>query len=212
MTNFHEVKDADTEEFTQATNIYSESIPAAERQTLETLKERIRAGKEKLYIGKKDGEVALMALLYPLPYTQFVLLDYMVVKEKHRKHGVGSEFLKNIYEITGLKNKLFLLEVEAPKTGASQEQETRQRRVYFYRKNSAKILKDVHYILPPLQGNTPTEMILMVLSQNRRLLWLSGDSVKDVIAQIYRELYGRGETDLLLATTLGSIEQQIVLQ
>jgi predicted GNAT family acetyltransferase len=212
MTKFSEVKDTNTTQFTQAAAIYTESIPASERQTIDTIKERITSGKEKLYIGEKDGEVSMMALLYPLEGTQFVLLDYMAVKEAHRKHGVGSEFVKKINEITGFKNKLFIIEVEDPKTGTAQEQETRQRRVYFYRKNGAKILKHVRYILPPLQGNTPTDMILLVISQNNRLLWIAGDAIKEAVVQIYSELYGRGEADQLLAPAIESIQPQVTLQ
>ena len=154
----------------------------------------------------------MMALLYPLEDTQFVLLDYMAVKEAHRKHGVGSEFLKNIYKITGYRDKLFLCEVEDPKTGTPQEQETRQKRIYFYRKNGAKILKHVRYLLPPLQGNTPTEMILLVISQSNRLLWLAGDAIKELVVQIYSDLYGRGEDDPLLTPVLESIQPQVTLQ
>ncbi len=210
MATFDMVKDTNSEEFTQAMIIFTESIPTAERQSVEAIKERVSIGREELYVASIDGEVAFMALLYPLEDTQFVLLDYLAVKEKHRKHGLGSEFLKNVFKIGGLKNKLLICEVEDPKTGT--DQETRQRRVYFYRKNGAKILKNVRYILPPLQGNTPTEMILLVISQNRRLLWLSGDAVKEVIGQIYRELYGRSEIDPLLISTVKSIEPKITLQ
>lgn len=212
MTKFSEVKDTSSTQFLEAVTIYSQSIPATESQTIDTIKERINSGKEKLYIGEKNGEVSLMALLYPLENTQFVLIDYLAVKEAYRKHGVGSEFIKKIYEITDLKNKIFIIEVEDPKTGTAQEQETRQRRVYFYRKNGAKILKHVHYILPPLQGNSPTDMILLVISQNSRILWLSGEAIKEAIVQIYSELYGRNESDPLLAPALKSIQPQVTLQ
>lgn len=212
MTKFSEVKDTNTTQFQEAATIYAQSIPATESQTIDTIKERVNTGKERLYIGEKDGKIAMMALIYPLEDTQFVLLDYLAVKEEHRKHGVGSEFLKNIYKITGLRDRLFICEVDDPKIGNAQEQETRQRRVYFYRKNGAKILKHVRYILPPFQGNTPTDMVLLVLSQNDRMLWLAGEAVKEVIVQIYSELYGRNETDPLLAPILESIQPQVTLQ
>jgi GNAT superfamily N-acetyltransferase len=211
MTKISEVKDVNTAQFREATDIYQQSIPATERQSIDTLKQRISSGKEKLYIAEKDGKVAMMALLYPLEATQFVLLDYMAVKEEHRKHGVGSEFLKKIYDITGFKNKLFLIEVEDPKIGTEEEQQTRQRRVYFYRKNGAKILKNLHYVLPPLQGTTPTDMILLVISPTNRLIWLAGEALKEAIVQIYEELYGRSESDPLLAPVLASIEKQVDL-
>jgi GNAT superfamily N-acetyltransferase len=149
-----------------------------------------------------------MALLYSLESSQFVLLDYMAVKPEYRKHGLGSEFLKNINRITGLKNRFFLFEVEDPKAGS--DTETRQRRVYFYRKNGAKILKHVCYVLPPLQGNMPTDMILLVLAQNRPV-WLSGQAIKDAIRQIYNELYYRDESDSLLASFIDKVPERVEL-
>jgi GNAT superfamily N-acetyltransferase len=188
--------------------IYAEAIPEAERQSINAIKERIQSGKEKLYIGTIDTEVALMVLLYPLESSQFVLLDYMAVKPKYRRHGVGSEFLRNITRITGIKNRFFLFEVEDPKTGP--DTEIRQRRVYFYRKNGAKILKHVPYLLPPLQGNTPTDMILLMMAQNHPV-WLSGNAIKDAIRQIYRELYLRDESDPLLQSFVDKMPQKVDL-
>lgn len=208
MTEFSQITDATSKSFQDAMTIYTEAIPEAERQSIDTIKERIQSGKEKLYIGTIDGEVALMALLYPLESSQFVLLDYMAVKTNYRKHGLGSEFLKNITRITGLKNRFFLFEVEDPKTGP--DQETRQRRVYFYRKNDAKILKHVPYLLPPLQGNTPTDMILLIMAQNRPV-WLSGEAIKAAIRQIYRELYLRDEFDPLLQSFIEKIPEKVDL-
>jgi hypothetical protein len=208
MTEFKAITDVTSKEFEEALNIYLEAIPSAERQRIDTIKQRISEGKERLFVGLSGGEVALMVLLYPLEGSQFVLLDYMAVKPEYRKHGLGSEFLKNINKITGLKNKLYLMEVEDPKTGP--DQETKQRRVYFYRKNGAKILKHVSYVLPALQGNTPTDMVLLVMAQNRPV-WLSGDAIKAAIRQIYSELYHRDESDSLLRSFIDKVPERVEL-
>jgi GNAT superfamily N-acetyltransferase len=208
MIEFSQTVDVTSKTFADAMVIYTQAIPAAERQSIDTIKERLQNGKEKLYTGSIDGKIALMALLYPLEPSQFVLIDYMAVKPEYRKHGLGSEFLKNINKITGLKNKLFLIEVEDPKTGP--DQETKQRRVYFYRKNGAKILKHVSYVLPALQGNTPTDMILLVMAQNRPV-WLSGDAIKAAIRQIYLELYHRDESDSLLQSFVDKVPERVEL-
>lgn len=208
MTEFTELTDISSSAFQEATDIYTESIPAPERQSTDILKQRIRSGKEHLFIGYVANKVALMALLYPLTDTPFILLDYLAVKQDYRKQGLGSEFLKRICRITGFKNKLFLMEVEDPKKGP--DQETRQQRIYFYRKNGAKILKNLHYILPPLQGNTPTEMVLLVLAQNRPV-WLSGDAIKELLTQIYKELYSRDEADPLLKSFIDVVPQRVDL-
>ncbi len=208
MIDFNKVTDVSISAFHEAMTIYTESIPATERQSIDTIKERILSGKEQLYIGYVEGTVVFMALLFLLEDSPFALLDYMAVKSDYRKQGLGSKFLKNIYSITGLKNKFFLIEVEDPKTGP--DQETKQRRVYFYRKNGAKILKHVCYVLPPLQGNTSTEMILLVLAQNRPV-WLSGDAIKAAIRQIYLELYLRDESDPLLQSFIDTVPDKVDL-
>lgn len=208
MIDFNKVTDVSISAFHEAMTIYTESISATERQSIDTIKERILSGKEQLYIGYVEGTVVFMALLFLLEDSPFALLDYMAVKSDYRKQGLGSKFLKNIYSITGLKNKFFLIEVEDPKTGP--DQETKQRRVYFYRKNGAKILKHVCYVLPPLQGNTSTEMILLVLAQNRPV-WLSGDAIKAAIRQIYLELYLRDESDPLLQSFIDTVPDKVDL-
>lgn len=152
--------------------------------------------------------MVFMALLFPLEDSPFVLLDYMAVKTAYRKGGIGSEFLKNIYRITGYKNELILIEVEDPESGL--DKETKQCRVYFYRKNGAKILKNVHYLLPPLQGDSPTDMLLLVLAK-KQPVWLSGETVKDTVKQIYRGLYGRDEGDPLLRSFIDGVPSKVQL-
>ena len=185
MTKFSEVKDTNSQEFNAAINIYSESIPATEKQSTDTIKERVGDGKEKLFIQTVEGTVTLMALLYPLEGTEFVLLDYMAVKEEYRNSGIGSEFLKTF--------TVSLVEEQAFHRRSGRPQEWYRPRTsnkaakgpYLYRKNGAKIIKHVRYVLPPLQGNSPIAMTLLVISQNHRLVWLSGEAIKDVIVKIY---------------------------
>jgi GNAT superfamily N-acetyltransferase len=208
LIEFNELTDVSSSAFRDAMDIYTEAIPAAERQRIDAITERISLGKERLYIGWAEGKVVFMALLFPLEDAPFVLLDYMAVKTAYRKGGIGSDFLKNIYRITGYKNELILIEVEDPKSGL--DKEAKQCRVYFYRKNGAKILKNVRYLLPPLQGNSPTDMLLLVLAK-KQPVWLSGGAVKDAIRQIYRELYCRDEGDSLLRSFIDDVPQKVQL-
>jgi hypothetical protein len=55
MTQFIELADTGSKSFEDAMAIYVEAIPVAERQNIDTIKDRIKNGKEKLYIGSVDG-------------------------------------------------------------------------------------------------------------------------------------------------------------
>jgi hypothetical protein len=98
------------------------------------------------------------------------------------------------------------LEVDDPEDG--EDREIRKRRVQFYQRNGAKPLKDVRYILPPLQGSIPTQMIIMLISPNKQDT-LKGGTVKELFKQIYEELYCRDENDPLLNSFVNSVPDKV---
>jgi hypothetical protein len=98
--------------------------------------------------------------------------------------------------------------VEVPQNG--EDTETSERRVRFYRRNGAKQMGGVQYILPPLQEDYSTKMNLMVLSKKSRNQ-IEGDDVKRLIRQIYLELYGRGSDDLLLNSIINSVTSKVTI-
>ena len=208
LVEFIEIDDVTRKEFHEAVAIYDDSLPAAERQENSVIRERVATKKERMFIGRLNGEVVFMALIWPLQHTDFVLFDYMAVKETYRNQGIGTKFVQNIFRISGIRDKRFILEVEDPRYGDNKEMRTR--RVEFYRRNGAKIMKDVSYILPPLYGNTPTQMIVMVLSPYPDIRF-SGKLISKIFVQIYRELYGRDENDKLLHSSIRSIPSTVEL-
>ena len=80
----------------------------------------------------------------------------------------------------------------------------------FYKRRGAKIMEGVRYLLPPLAGGEPTEMILMLFPESKNET-LSSTVVKNLITQIYRELYGRPEDDALLGTFVHDVGNPIKL-
>jgi len=119
-----------------------------------------------------------------------------------------SIFLKNIFSIIDdIQFEYLLGEVESPYLELDK---SKTRRVNFFKRLGMKELKDVRYILPPFQGTSPTEMILMVFSkmgENR----LIGDEVRNIIIRIFSEIYNRDEDDEILALNLKGIPDLIRL-
>jgi len=206
MLRFSEVRKISHKDFKEAIKIYEDSFPANERQPVDIIKKRIKKNLYQMFIGCLDGEVVFMALLYELKNTDFVLLDYMATKENFRGKGIGQKFVENMKK--ELKLAHLILEIENPKYGNNREQ--RQKRVKFYRQLGAKELKDINYILPPLLGDIPTEMILMILLDSDEGK-MEGNLVKKLITQIYKELYNRDENDEFLNKFISKVKRSIEL-
>jgi len=203
-----EVKSIKDPLFTEAMGIYEASFPRNERHALSVIEERMDRKLYRLFIGQKDGQTVLMALFYPLKGSQFVLFDYMAVAPSHRDKGLGTQFLKGMSSIVGLGKRHLLLEVEDPRSGDNTDQ--RRKRIEFYMRQGAQELKGVRYIMPPLFGSTPTDMVLMVWPMFREGK-IAGPTVRALILQVYRELYNRNEKDPLLNSFIKDVPSVVQL-
>jgi GNAT superfamily N-acetyltransferase len=204
---FREINKTDSNEFQQAMEIYREAFPANERHSLSTIVERINRGLNRLYVASLNDEIAFLALLWPLKETEFILLDYIATKANHRGKGIASAFLTKLRDQLINTRQHLILEVENPRFGDPTEKE---RRITFYKRHGAKELEGVRYLLPPLDGSSPTEMILMIFPEYSDEK-ISGTLVKNLIIQMYQELYNRQRDDDLLNTFVNQIGDTIKL-
>jgi len=210
MVVFKEVKDIESMEFEEAMNIYTESFPSNERHAAETIRERMEKDLYRMYVGIIEDAIAFMALLYPLKGANFILFDYMATKKEYRNRGMGTEFVRNVMALVEgeFPDSHLILEVENPRYGNNKEE--RIKRVDFYRRLGAKELSTVEYVLPPLSGALPTDMILMILPEYDAGR-IEGALVRRLIVQIYRELYNRNEDDRYLDSFIHKIDETIEL-
>lgn len=206
MVKFSEIKDVTHKDFEEAIRIYESSFPSNERQSKYIIKKRIKENLYRMFIGHLDDKVVFMSLLYPLKNTDFILLDYMVTDENFRNKGIGTTFIKDISE--KITPNYLIFEVENPQYGENKEQ--REKRVKFYKRVGAKEMKNVRYILPPLSGNIPTEMILMILPSYDEGK-MEGQLIKKLLIQIYKELYNRDKEDTLLNSFINNIKNSVEL-
>jgi GNAT superfamily N-acetyltransferase len=209
MLKFIEIKDVNHNDFKKAMKIYTESFPPNERQPVCTVRKRVKERLYRMFVGTLENKVVFMALLYPLKGTKFILLDYMATDTTFRNKGIGAKFVKNL--LSELKDDIskehIILEVENPKHGDNKE--NRKRRIEFYKRLGAREIKNVRYVLPPLSGNTPTKMMLMILSKSNNKRTIDGNLVKRLITQIYRELYNRGKTDIFLNSFIHQVGDSV---
>ena len=199
---FVEIKDVSSREFKEAIKIYIDSFPPNERQPIDVVERRVKNNLYQMFVGMVDDVVVFMAFLYPLRGTPFILFDYMATREDYRNKGIGTKFVNMLIDRMRKDNKYLILEVEDPCYGDNKEQ--RKRRVNFYKRLGAKQMKDVKYVLPPLSGETPTQMILMILPKYNEGK-ISGQLVKEIITRIYEEVYSRGKNDPLLKSFIDTV-------
>lgn len=195
---FHLIVDPTKTEFKAALEIYEYSFPNNEKQSQETIIKRLLSGQEKLMIGKIKEDVIAIAFLFDLLNTNFLVLDYFAISEKLRGKGFGSYFFKHLNDTAQSQSKNLLMEVDHPSFGS----EIDKRRVTFYEKNGAKILKGIPYILPPLDDTLPTRQVLITMNQKTEL---TKNEKQNLVENLYQQLYNRKSGDYFLDQILENI-------
>ena len=186
--------------------IYETSFPANERQTLETLQIRLKEDNEVLFAAMISHEVVGIGFLFNLLGSDFLLLDYLAVKENHRGKQIGERLFEFLKSYSKSHDKHLLMEVDNPDFG--EDKTSKMKRIAFYQKNGALWLKDVKYILPALDKTLPTEQILMVVPKNAENEF-SGQEIHRLVKVLYSELYGIGESDDKLLKIISSIAEKV---
>ncbi|MEB3887062.1 GNAT family N-acetyltransferase [Lyngbya sp. CCY1209] len=186
---FKLIPDVAHPDFERAIALYRDTFPPRERIPIPRVKSAVASGRTQLWAGYYQGELALMSIVEPLPISGFLLLGYLATNPQFRNLKLGSRFLQYIIDGAKRESKSLVLEVEHPDFGG--DRELKERRIGFYRRFGAKILGDIVYILPPLDGGSQaTEMMLMVILWGDRNT-LSKTTVQQLIRELYVEVYRR---------------------
>lgn len=204
---FKLIQNIDHPDVEKAIVLYEQSFPSQERMNLSELKLDIQSQAAQLWVGYYQQEFALMSILYPLPSHDFILLTYLATVPQLRNIKIGSQFLNYLIDLVHQTSKTLVLEVEHPEFGDNPE--LKQRRIGFYQRLGAKTLKNLIYLLPPLDGTKTTEMILMIIS-NHPLKKLSKIVVQQLIRELYTEVYHRLPNDPIF-DTIEQIKEDIEL-
>ena len=149
-----------------------------------------------------------MSLIWEFDSLDFVLLDYMAVSKNHRNKKLGTQLFQYLSKIISGFNKYMIIEVENHLFGNNITE--RKRRLNFYIQNGAHVLDNVNYILPSLDGTSPTEMMLMI-SPKYKNNFIDSELVRELISRLYIELYKRDEKDIVLIKMLKQLPNKIIL-
>ncbi|KPQ32883.1 MAG: putative acetyltransferase [Phormidium sp. OSCR] len=186
--------------------IYEEAFPLSEQIPRSLVEDRIDSGVYELWVGQRGQEVVFMAILYTLRDSDLVLLGYIATHPEARNQGIGSRFFRQVLTALQERDRYLLLEVELP----NEADPMTQRRYGFYQRLGALFLQDVRYILPPLSGGEPTEMCLAI-APGYKTPTLAGDRVRQLLCQLFQEVYERPLSDPLLQTCWQDVPETVYL-
>jgi len=186
--------------------IYKEAFRLNEQQPISVLHNRLEQDKEVLFAAIQNDEVTGFGFLFDLLGSDFLLLDYLAVKENHRGKQIGVALFSHLKNYAILQKKHLLMEVDDPEFGDDKIQ--RLKRISFYQKNGALWLKDIKYILPALDHTLPTQQILMVVPKDAKNEF-SGNEICELVKLLYSELYGIAESDETLQKIRATIDQKV---
>lgn len=212
MIDFTITSDSSSTEFQDAMELYSEAFPDNERQPLAKIKYRVEHGYYSLIMAKINWSVAGFSLLCPFTDSNFGLLDYIAIQKEQRGLGVGSKLFNKTWEcFQQISPSSFLvLEVEDPAFSSPSERVMCLRRVRFYQELGAKIVTNFRYLMPPMAGNSATNMLLMVYTGNNRVA-LNSQILANIVTQLYSKVYERYDDDPYLGQMLKNLPDNIVL-
>jgi GNAT superfamily N-acetyltransferase len=197
MLKFKEISVIDDSAFKKTIQIYIDSFPENQRLPIDVLTQRTEENTHQILGGFLNNQVVLMSILHLLKDTDFIVLTYLATEKNFRAQGIGKQFFNYILNWVNKEHKYLILEVEDPDFGEEEDRDKKIKRIEFYRKMGAVEMQNVNYMLPPLSGNIPTEMKLLLIPKYPHN-FLDGDLVKKLIKQIYKEVYSRNEDDIFL--------------
>lgn len=210
MLTFETITEIDSKNFESIIRIYQESFPENQRLPLNIVIQRTKTNEHQIIGGISENQLVLMSILHPLKGTDFILLTYLATDKQVRGKGIGTQYFNHLLNWANNQHKYLILEVEDSNFGELQDRNNKISRLNFYAKLGAMELKNVNYLLPPLIGNKPTEMKLLLIPKYPED-FLRGNLVKEIIQQIYQDVYLRKPNDPFLKTFMTQIETSIPL-
>src|SRR5579859_1078515 len=182
--------------------IYEESFPPSERDDTGSLLQSLVEGARTCYLAERGQEVVGLAVLSHLGGARVEFLEYLAVDPAERGQGLGGRFLAHLrgeLESSAQRPLGMIWEVEPPDPADGPERTTRERRIAFYERGGAVIVKDAPgYEAPNLNGQGTLPFLLMWLPLGEGPGELRGDLLRLCVQTILTRSYGLAPTDALV--------------
>jgi GNAT superfamily N-acetyltransferase len=206
-TSFCKIASSKSKEYKDAITIYTTAFPVAEQQPLKRMKERLDKKLFSMYALKENKQVIGMAVVWKFKSAKILLLDYVAIDKKLRGKGLGKIFLEWIINKALRKGEVIGIEIEHPGKGRNRIQ--RKNRLNFYLSCGAKVLENVDYFMPALDGTKDIEMQLLVMHSGFKGMSIHQADVKEFIGNLYSKVYLLGAEHPLVISIINSVPIKI---
>lgn len=204
------VTDRSSHAHAEALAILREAIAPEAQLPKERFDSLLASGSYQLFAYAESDDVRGIALIYFSDELRFAWLDYFAIRSDLRGRGLGSDLFREIVQMAteqSLKPDWLLFEVDDDHEGDARREADCKRRVEFYRRLGARVLKNVPYKFPSAFGE-PIRMRLMAY-EIRSGAMLTADHLKDAVRAVFLNIHGRGSNDSLLRWFEESLPQAI---
>ena len=187
--------------FRQVERIYLDSFPVSQIRPTKMIIRMLEFDPNYyLLVAREDDFIVGFSMLYAFNELNTAFLDFMAIDKTYRGRSIGSELFRytlNVSRRLVVNSIGVFFEVERESPLEYDREGFKYRRVRFYRRHGAKVLENVHYMLPDLQGGEPEDTYLMIIP-NREIAYLEKSFVFRAIKSIYLTMYHcYDELDLL---------------
>lgn len=198
---FERLETADSARFDSLVAMYADAFPASERKSTAALRGMLQEEQYAFFLALRSGVVGF-AIVRSLCGGSAALLEYMAVSPDLRGNGVGAQMVAAMAR----EYAPLLIELESDRDG-EEDREARSRRKQFYRRQGAREIAGLQWMMPPVHAATPPPMEMMAIgvagetvSRETLRVWLTG---------IYVEVYGQSVEDARIEAMLSVLPHTI---
>ncbi|MCX6191823.1 MAG: GNAT family N-acetyltransferase [Flavobacteriia bacterium] len=194
-TNYGTVSDWDTVKF-----IYIEAFPIDERQTCETILNRIESNQIKLLVVKLDLKVVGFALVWEVAHLATNYIEYIAVSKEYRNKAIGGFLLNALKDYAG--NSILLVEIENP--SINNLDLNKIKRVKFYEKNGFTHIPNIEYKMPSMDNEDESiSMFLLKYTNQNNEIMIS--YLIELVNFLYLTVYQKQKNNLHLQAIIKTI-------
>lgn len=204
---------SNTHQFETFYKIYYDSIEKSEQKPKEKIQQLCQRSDYLIRLLYSESELNGFTLSYLNFESQFALLEYMAVDQSKRSAGYGTDLLNDLAaELQKKKVNWLAMEVDSPYQ-SSADQKNRIRRVEFYKRNRAREVEGLNYILPLPNAPADLEMkILLRQIQSPEVDVIDTQSLKNMIQSLYVNVYSCEPTDPRLKRMFSDLPKALKLK
>jgi GNAT superfamily N-acetyltransferase len=187
--------------------MYCNAILVRERKSKTELCAMVGRPDYRFLLAQEGTSVVGFSISFVPADESFCLLEYMAIDERCRNRGLGGQLFNETTR--AIRKDFILLEIDSDRE-PSPDNETRKRRLRFYRRLGCRRIEGCSYILPLPGEGPPPEMDLLVHTANSATT-IPQAKLRKWLDVIYADVYRCPKDDPRIAEMLEELRDPVEL-